>query len=69
MVEDKVGKKPYLGIEINYDKEKNLDKFSLDTLRDDISGEETHAQKLLLGLQYLLPPSKVLRIMKWLKTV
>ena len=34
MVEDKVGQKPYLGIEINYDKEKNLDKFSLDTLRD-----------------------------------
>ena len=26
MVEDKVGQKPYLGIEINYDKEKKLDK-------------------------------------------
>ena len=25
MVEDKVGQKPYLGIEINYDKEKKLD--------------------------------------------
>ena len=24
MVEDKVGQKPYLGIEINYDKEKKL---------------------------------------------
>ena len=32
MVEDKVGKKPYLGIVIDYDKEKKLDKFSLDTL-------------------------------------
>ena len=46
MVEDKVGKKPYLGIEINYDKEKNLDKFSLDTLRDRYFWEEeTHAQE------------------------
>ena len=34
MVEDKVGKKPYLGIVIDYDKEKKLDKFSLDTLKD-----------------------------------
>ena len=34
MVEDKIGKKPYLGIEIDYDKEKTFDKFSLDTLRD-----------------------------------
>ena len=33
MVEDKVGPKEYLGIKINYDKEKQLDKFSLDTLR------------------------------------
>ena len=46
MVEDKVGQKPYLGIEINYDKEKNLDKFSLDTLRDRYFWEEeTHAQE------------------------
>ena len=46
MVEDKVGKKPYLGIEINYDKEKNLDKFSLDTLKDRYFWEEeTHAQE------------------------
>ena len=34
MVDDKVGTKPYLGIVIDYDKEKKLDKFSLDTLRD-----------------------------------
>ena len=46
MVEDKVGQKPYLGIEINYDKEKKLDKFSLDTLRDRYFWEEeTHAQE------------------------
>ena len=46
MVEDKVGQKPYLGIEINYDKEKNLDKFSLDTLKDRYFWEEeTHAQE------------------------
>ena len=34
MVEDKVGTKDYLGITIDYDKEKNFDKFSLDTLKD-----------------------------------
>ena len=34
MVEDKVGIKEYLGIKINYSNEKNLDKFSLDTLKD-----------------------------------
>ena len=46
MIEDKVGQKPYLGIEINYDKEKKLDKFSLDTLRDRYFWEEeTHAQE------------------------
>ena len=46
MVEDKVGQKPYLGIEINYEKEKKLDKFSLDTLRDRYFWEEeTHAQE------------------------
>ena len=46
MVEDKVGKKPYLGIVINYDKEKKLDKFSLDTLKDRYFWEEeTHAQE------------------------
>ena len=46
MVEDKVGQKPYLGIEINYDKEKKLDKFSLHTLKDRYFWEEeTHAQE------------------------
>ena len=46
MVEDKVGTKPYLGIVIDYDKEKKLDKFSLDTLKDRyfLDGE-THAQE------------------------
>ena len=34
MVEDKVGEKPYLGIIINYDKDKKLDKFSKDTIKD-----------------------------------
>ena len=34
MIEDKVGKKPYLGIVIDYEKEKEFDKFSLDTLKD-----------------------------------
>ena len=46
MIEDKIGKKPYLGIVINYDKEKKLDKFSLDTLKDRYFWEEeTHAQE------------------------
>ena len=46
MVEDKVGKKPYLGIIIDYDKEKTFDKFSLDTLKDRYFWEgETHAQE------------------------
>ena len=46
MVEDKVGQKPYLGIQINYEKEKKLDKFSLDTLKDRYFWEEeTHAQE------------------------
>jgi len=46
MVEDKVGIKEYLGIKINYSNEKNLDKFSLDTLRDRYLWEnETHAQE------------------------
>ena len=48
MVEDKVGNKEYLGIKIDYDKENNLNKFSLDTLKDrylyEASGE-THAQE------------------------
>jgi ribonucleoside-diphosphate reductase alpha chain len=46
MVEDKIGKKPYLGIEIDYEKEKTFDKFSLDTLKDRYFWEgETHAQE------------------------
>jgi len=45
-MEDKVGAKEYLGIKINYDNEKFLDKFSLDTLKDRyFTGEETHAQE------------------------
>jgi len=46
MIEDKVGKKSYLGIVINYDKEKKFDKFSIDTLKDRYFWEkETHAQE------------------------
>ncbi len=46
MVEDKVGKKPYLGIVIDYDKEKKLNRFSLDTFKDRYFWEkETHAQE------------------------
>ena len=46
MMEDKIGVKEYLGIKINYDKEKKLDKFSIDTLqgRYFVDGE-THAQE------------------------
>ncbi len=46
MIEDKIGQKPYLGICIDYDKENNLDKFSIDTLKDRYFWEkETHAQE------------------------
>jgi len=46
MIEDKIGTKPYLGIEIDYDREKTFDKFSLDTLKDRYFWEkETHAQE------------------------
>jgi hypothetical protein len=56
MVEDKVGIKEYLGIKINYSNERNLDKFSLDTLKDrylwtkineqgEVEVNETHAQE------------------------
>ena len=46
MVEDKIGTKDYLGITIDYDKEKNFDKFSLDTLKDRYFWDgETHAQE------------------------
>jgi len=34
MIEDKIGTKPYLGIEIDYDRENTFDKFSPDTLKD-----------------------------------
>ncbi len=45
-MEDKIGKKPYLGITIDYDKEKEFDKFSLDTLKDRyLWDNETHAQE------------------------
>ena len=46
MIEDKVGTKSYLGIIIDYDKEKNFDKFSIDTLKDRYFWDnETHAQE------------------------
>ena len=48
MIEDKIGVKPYLGININYNKEKKLDRFSLDTLKDRYLYKEegeTHAQE------------------------
>ena len=45
-MEDKVGTKPYLGITIDYDREKEFDKFSLDTLKDRyLWDNETHAQE------------------------
>ena len=48
MIEDKIGKKPYLGIIIDYDKEKDFDKLSIDTLKDRYFWEnETHAQEAL----------------------
>ena len=46
MMQNNVGEKPYLGIIINYDKDKKLDKFSLDTLRDRyLWQEETSPQE------------------------
>ena len=48
MITDKVGIKEYLGIQIDYDREKDFDKFSIDTLRDRYFwGDETHAQEAL----------------------
>ena len=45
-MESKKGTKPYLGIKINYNKDKTLDKFSIDTLKDRYFWEEeTHAQE------------------------
>ena len=46
MITDKVGTKSYLGIEIDYNKDSKLDKFSLDTLKDRYFWKgETHAQE------------------------
>ena len=46
MITDKIGTKSYLGIEIDYDKDSKLDKFSLDTLKDRYLWEkESHAQE------------------------
>ena len=43
---EKKGEVPYLGIIINYDKDKKLDKFSIDTLRDRyLWQEETSPQE------------------------
>ena len=48
MIEDKVGTKSYLGIIIDYDKEKNFNKFSIDTLKDRYFWDkETTAQEAL----------------------
>ena len=45
MIEDKVGPKAYLGIKIDYDKDNNLNTFSLNSLKDRYFWEEeTHAQ-------------------------
>tara|TARA_R100000781_G_scaffold10135_3_gene9827 strand:+ start:2967 stop:4862 length:1896 start_codon:yes stop_codon:yes gene_type:complete len=46
MIEDKVGPKEYLGIKIDYDKDKKLNDFSLNSLKDRYFWEEeTHAQE------------------------
>ena len=46
MIEDKVGPKEYLGIKIDYDKDSNLNDFSLNSLKDRYFWEdETHAQE------------------------
>ena len=46
MIEDKVGPKAYLGIKIDYDKDNNLNTFSLNSLKDRYFWEEeTHAQE------------------------
>ena len=42
----KIGKQDYLGIEIDYSREDNLNKFSIETLKDRyLTKEETHAQE------------------------
>jgi len=46
MTDNKIGEQDYLGIKINYDKEKVLDSFALSTLTDRyLWGNETHAQE------------------------
>ena len=46
MIEDKIGPKEYLGIKIDYDKDANLNDFSLNSLKDRYFWEdETHAQE------------------------
>ena len=40
MVEDKVGTKEYLGIKIDYDKDKKLNDFCLNSLKDRYFWEE-----------------------------
>ena len=69
MITDKVGNKSYLGIEINYDKESKLDKFSLDTLKDRYLWEkESHAQEafarasVFLSLIHISEPTRPERI-------
>jgi hypothetical protein len=57
-MEDKIGKKPYLGIVINYDKEKNFDIFGI---------RKHMLKKLLLELLYLEQHLKEKQIMNWLK--
>ena len=54
MVEDKVGEKPYLGIIINYDKDKKLDKFSKIPSKTDTYGiQRPVLRKLLLELLFM----------------
>jgi len=68
MIEDKIGTKPYLGIEIDYDKEKTFDKFSLDTLKDRYFWEgETHAQEAFARASSSEQHSKARQILNWLK--
>jgi len=69
-MEDKIGVKQYLGIIIDYDKEKELDKFTLDTLYDRYlfnEGGETHAKKLLQELQYMVQRINLLQTLIWLR--
>ena len=42
----KIGKQDYLGIQIDYSREDNLNNFSLETLKDRyLTVDETHAQE------------------------